>query len=80
MFPERRVESLAACMEHMDKQRADFYAKDLTLNAKRQRLWCTWALTVAKYMTFIEMKAKEETNKSLLFNLSMLADLTRGLR
>ena len=43
---ERRVESLAVCMPHMVNQCANFYAKDLTLNAERQRLRCAWALGI----------------------------------
>ena len=46
VYLERRIESLAVCMPHMDNKCADFYAKDLTLNAERQRLLCAWALTV----------------------------------
>ena len=46
VYLERRIESLAVCMPHMDNKYADFYAKDLTLNAERQRLLCAWALTV----------------------------------
>ena len=46
LYLERRVESLAVCMPHMDNKCANFYAKDLTLNAERQRLLCAWALTV----------------------------------
>ena len=46
VYLERRVESLAVCMPHMDNKCANFYAKDLTLNAERQRLLCAWALTV----------------------------------
>ena len=40
LFPERRIESLAVCMAHMDKRCSNFYAKDLSLNAARQRLRC----------------------------------------
>ena len=46
VYLERRVESLAVCMPHMDNKCANFYSKDLTLNAERQRLLCAWALTV----------------------------------
>ena len=46
VYLERRVESLAVCMPHMDNKCANFYAKDLMLNAGRQRLRCAWALTV----------------------------------
>ena len=42
--PERRVGSLALCLPHIDKQCANFYAKDLPLNAERQRIRCAWAL------------------------------------
>ena len=38
VYLERRVESLAVCMPHMDNKCDNFYAKDLTLNAERQRL------------------------------------------
>ena len=34
----------AVCMPHMDKQCANLYAKDMSLNAERQRLRCAWAL------------------------------------
>ena len=46
VYLERRIESLAVCMPHMDNKCADFNAKDLTLNAERQRILCAWALTV----------------------------------
>ena len=35
MFPERRVESLAVFMLHMDKQSANSYPKDLDLVLQR---------------------------------------------
>ena len=44
VYLESRVESLAVCMPHMEKLLANFYAKDLTLNAGRRRLRCAWAL------------------------------------
>ena len=37
MLPERPYTS-------MDTQCANFYAKDLSLNAERQRIRCAWAL------------------------------------
>ena len=40
----RRVKSLVVSMPHRDKQCANFYVKDLTLNAERQRLRCAYAL------------------------------------
>ena len=45
MLPERGVESLAVCMPQMDKQCANFYVMDLSLNAERQSLGCAWAFT-----------------------------------
>ena len=44
-FSECRFESLAVCMPHMDKQCGNFNAMDLSLNTRRQRLRCAWALT-----------------------------------
>ena len=43
VFPERRVESLAVCMPHMDKQCSNYNAKQLSLNAERRRLRCAGA-------------------------------------
>ena len=42
VFPEHRVESLAVCTPHKNKQCSSFYAKDLPLNAERQCLRCAW--------------------------------------
>ena len=44
VYLERRVASLAVCMSQLKNTCADFYAKDLTLNAGRQRLRCAWAI------------------------------------
>ena len=41
----RCAESLAVCMSHMYKQCSNFYAKDLSPVAERQRLRCALALT-----------------------------------
>ena len=51
MYLERRVESLAVCMPHMDEKCTNFYAKGLTLNAERQRLRCAWAFRVYSDLT-----------------------------
>ena len=45
VYLERRVEPLAVCMPQLNNTCAYFYAKDLTLNAGRQRLRCAWAIT-----------------------------------
>ena len=45
VYLERRVESLAACMPQLNNTCANFYAKDLTLNAGQQCLRCAWAIT-----------------------------------
>ena len=47
VFPERRVVSLAVCVPHMDKQFSNFYANDLSLDAERHRVRCTWAFSHA---------------------------------
>ena len=44
VYLERRVESLAVCMPQLNNTCANFYAKDLTLNAGR-RFRCAWAIT-----------------------------------
>ena len=44
VYLERRVESLAVCMPQLNNTCANLYAKDLTLNAGRQRLRCAWAI------------------------------------
>ena len=46
VYLERRVGSLAVCMPQLNNTCANFYAKDLTLNAGRQRLRCAWAITL----------------------------------
>ena len=46
VYLERRVESLAVCMPHLNNTCANCYVKYLTLNAGRQRFRCAWALTL----------------------------------
>ena len=49
MYLKRRVESLAVCMPQLNNTCANIYAKDLTLNAGRQRLRCAWAISFMCY-------------------------------
>ena len=52
VFPKRSVKSLAMCMPNIDKQFANSYAKELSLDAERQRIRCAWALTRAHLIDF----------------------------
>ena len=84
VYLERRVESLAVCMPHMDNKCANFYAKDLTLNAERQRLLCAWALTVMpdclKGRIVIWCVELSETNhKNILCYMTFYAPKTHTL-
>ena len=43
---------LQLCIPHIDKQWANFYAKDLSLNAERQRLRYAWVIRLQKPATW----------------------------